>query len=252
MPMQSRAEHQVALVTGGSRGIGKAICLALAAQGFRLFVNYSSSLDKANAVRDEILAFGGTAEVVHASVEDEGQVEAMVSRVVNECGRLDVLVNNAGVDLFKPALETTTADFVRILDINLKGTFMVGRAALRQMTQQPQGGRIINITSDFGYLGRAGFSAYCASKAGVIGLTRSWAAEFAPTIRVNAIAPGPVNTDMAAALTPEQYKANEEEVPLKRFAEPEEIASVAVFLASTDSSYLTGQTIGANGGTVMP
>ncbi len=243
--------NKVALVTGGSRGIGRAISLALAANGSKVAVNYNRSESKANMVVSEIESSGGTSCAIKADVQYEQQAEQLIQQVVNIYGGIDILVNNAGIDLYKPAIETTAEDFDRVIDINLKGSFFVGREAIRQMLSQGRGGRVINITSDFGYMGREGFSVYCASKAGVIGLTRAWAVEFAPDILVNAIAPGPVETDMAAELTAEQYAANANEVPLKRFADPAEIASVAVFLASTGSSYLTGQTIGANGGSIM-
>ena len=157
------------------------------------------------------------------------------------------------VILEKPLLDTTTAEFDRLMSVNLRGVFPVGREGLRTMVAQGTGGRVINVASDLGFFGRENFSAYCASKGGVLTLTRSWAKEFAPDILVNAIAPGPIDTDMLGpeAMSPE-WREKEAQVRLARIGQPEEIATAVVFLAGPGASYMTGQTIGPNGGSVMP
>lgn len=240
---------QRALVTGGASGIGRAIALALAAEGARVAVADRAPLATIEAVVAEIGGQGAFA--LQADVADEAQVLAMIDAVLARLGGLDVLVNNAGILIEKPLLETSAADFDRLIGVNLRGVFLVGREALRIMTRQGAG-RVINIASELAYLGRENCSLYCASKGGVLSLTRSWAREFAPRILVNAIAPGPTDTAMLQAeFTSPETLAKEAHNPLGRIGRPEEIASAAVFLAGPGATFMTGQCISPNGGAVM-
>jgi 3-oxoacyl-[acyl-carrier protein] reductase len=240
-----------ALVTGGASGIGRAIALAFAAEGAQVALADRASLDRIEAVVAEIARQRGRAFAVQADVADESQVMAMMETVVDCLGGLDILVNNAGILIEKPLLETTAADFDRLIGVNLRGVFLVGREALRVMVRQG-GGRVINVASELAHLGREGCSIYCASKGGVLSMTRSWAREFAPHILVNALAPGPTDTPMLGAeFTSPETLAKEAENPLGRIADPREIASVAAFLAGPGASFMTGQCLSPNGGTVM-
>jgi 3-oxoacyl-[acyl-carrier protein] reductase len=239
---------QRALVTGGASGIGRAIALALAAEGARVAVADRAPLERIEAV---VAALGEGACALQADVADEAQVLAMVDAVPARLGGLDLLVNNAGILIEKPLLETSAADFDRLIGVNLRGVFLVGREALRVMARQGAG-RVINIASELAYLGRENCSLYCASKGGVLSLTRSWAREFAPKILVNAIAPGPTDTAMLQAeFTSPETLAKEAQNPLGRIGRPEEIASAAVFLAGPGATFMTGQCISPNGGAVM-
>jgi 3-oxoacyl-[acyl-carrier protein] reductase len=240
-----------ALVTGGASGIGRAIALAFAAEGAQVAVNDIAPMAQIDAVVAEIRARGGRALALQADVADEAAVLAMFERALAGLGELDVLVNNAGILIEKPLLETTAADFDRLIGVNLRGSFLVGREALRVMSRQGEG-RVINIASELAYLGRANCSIYCASKGGVLSMTRSWAREFAPHILVNAIAPGPTETPMltGGATAPETL-AQEAQIPLARLGRPEEIASAAVFLAGPGATFITGQCLSPNGGAVM-
>lgn len=242
-----------ALVTGASRGIGRAIALALADAGARVAVNYHASRDRAEAVACAIRDKGVDGFAVEADVADEPAVQAMMAAVAERFGGIDIVVSNAGVLFQRPLLETRTEQFDRLMAVNVRGTFLVGREGLRHMVEAGIAGRVINLASDLGYLGREEFSPYCASKAAILALTRSWAREFAPDILVNAIAPGPVETDMLSVetMTPE-WLEKEKQIPLGRFGRPEEIGSAAVFLAGPGASFVTGQCIGPNGGSVMP
>jgi 3-oxoacyl-[acyl-carrier protein] reductase len=260
-------EGKRALVTGGASGIGRAIALAFAAEGAQVAVADRASSDKIEAVVTEIAGQGGRACAVQADVADEGQVLAMVETVIARFGGLDVLVNNAGILIEKPLLETSLEEFDRLIGVNLRGAFLVGREALRVMVRQG-GGRVINVASELAYLGRENCSIYCASKGGVLSMTRSWAREFAPDILVNALAPGPTDTPMlgaevtspaspgelgSGAPTPHlpETLAQESQNPLDRLGRPEEIASVAVFLAGPGATFMTGQCVSPNGGAVM-
>lgn len=238
------------LVTGASRGIGKAIAQAMAAAGATVALAARSNPEQ---TRIEIVDRGGDASCYVADVSDEVQVRSLFTDIVADLGGVDVLVNNAGVILEKPLLDTRMTDFDRLMATNLRGTFMVGREAIRHMTEYGKGGRIINIASDLGYVGREQFSVYCASKAAVVSLTKSWAKEFAPDILVNNISPGPVDTDMLDInnMSPE-WRKKEEDIPLRRIGQPEEIAGLAVFLAGPEATFVTGQGFGVNGGSVMP
>jgi 3-oxoacyl-[acyl-carrier protein] reductase len=244
-------EGKRALVTGGASGIGRAIAVAYAAEGAQVAVADRASLDQIDAVVAEISGQRGQALPVQADVADEGQVLAMIEAVLAGLGGLDLLVNNAGILIEKSLLETTAADFDRLIGVNLRGVFLVGREALRVMVRQGEG-RVINVASELAYLGRENCSIYCASKGGVLAMTRSWAREFAPHILVNALAPGPTDTPMlGAAFTSPETLAKESQNPLGRIGRPEEIASAAVFLAGPGATFMTGQCVSPNGGALM-
>ncbi|MFC6669261.1 SDR family NAD(P)-dependent oxidoreductase [Marinobacterium aestuariivivens] len=249
--MSRQLEGKLALVTGGSRGIGLAIVRAFAAEGARVVFSYRSGARESSEAVAALRAEGGDVHAFQADVANEVEVLALF-REVDRLGELDILVNNAGVIQEKPLLETSAADFDWVMGVNVRGQFLCGREALRRMAGR--GGRLINMTSDLSYSGREDFSPYCASKAAVNALTRSWAREFAPQVLVNGIAPGPIDTDMLDVehMTPEWRRKEEALTVLKRIGRPEEVASLAVFLAGPGSSYLTGQIVGPNGGSVMP
>jgi 3-oxoacyl-[acyl-carrier protein] reductase len=240
-----------AVVTGGASGIGRAIALAFAAAGARVAIADRAPQAQTEIVVAAIRGTGGESFAVHADVAEEAQVLALFEAVAGRFGGLDILVNNAGILIEKPLLETTAEDFDRLIAVNLRGVFLVGREALRVMV--PQGaGRVINIASELAYLGRENCSLYCASKGGVLSMTRAWAREFAPVILVNAIAPGPTDTPMLGAeFTSPATLAKEAQNPLGRIGRPEEIASAAVFLAGPGATFMTGQCISPNGGAVM-
>lgn len=240
---------QTALVTGAATGIGRAIALMFAQAGARVAVNHLGQTEAAQAVVQAIQRDGGEAFAIDADVS---QADA-VQRLVAEAGELHILVNNAGIIQEKPFLDTTEADWDRLLGVDLKSVFLTSRAVLPGMVARGSG-VIVNLASDLGILGREQYAPYCAAKAGVIGLTRSLAREFAPHgIRVNAIAPGPVNTAMVSLdhMSPE-WMEKELAIPQHRVAEPEEIAATALFLASGLSRFYCGQVLGPNGGSVMP
>jgi 3-oxoacyl-[acyl-carrier protein] reductase len=240
------------LVTGSQRGIGAACALAFAGTGARLALADIRSPDKTvAAARDR-----GAADVVgtDCDVSDEAAVAALGRTVKAAFGGLDVLVHCAGIIHEAPLLETSVADFDRVIAVNLRGSFLVGKQAIGLMSGSEQApARVILIASDMAYYGRETFSPYVASKHGVLGLVRSWAKEFAPRILVNAICPGPIDTDMlGAAHMSAEWRAKELAIPLARFGKPEEVAELAVFLAGDGGRYFTGQGLGDNGGSVMP
>lgn len=249
--MSKQLEGKLALVTGGSRGIGRAIVEAFVGEGATVAFTYRTGNDEAEAIVAAAQAKGGTVHAIRADVADEADILALFAQV-DALGPLDIFVNNAGVILEKPLLDTSVADFDWIMNINLRGQFLCGREALRRMAGR--GGRVINVTSDLSFTGREDFSAYCASKGAVNALTKSWAKEFAPHVLVNGIAPGPIDTDMLDLehMSPEWRTKEEELTALKRIGKPQEVSAVAVFLAGRGGSYLTGQIIGPNGGSVMP
>lgn len=243
---------RTALVTGASTGIGRAIALAFAQAGAKVIINHLGREGQAREAVQEIEALGARAWAVEADVSRASDVARMAEQIQRDCGLVDVLVNNAGIIQEKPFLETTEDDWDRMLSTDLKSVFLTSRAFLPAMVAR-KAGVIINIASDLAVLGRAQYAPYCAAKAGVIGLTRSLAREFAPAIRVNAIAPGPVNTAMVSleAMSPE-WMSKELDIPQHRVAEPKEIAATALFLASDLSRFYCGQVLGPNGGSVMP
>jgi 3-oxoacyl-[acyl-carrier protein] reductase len=247
-PTSPLAGH-VALVTGASRGIGRSIAIALAADGAEVVVNYANSSEAADAVVAEIKAAGGQAWSHQANVADEEQVETMVKTVIEKSGRLDVLVNNAGITRDGLLMRMKTADWQSVIDLNLTGVFLCTRAVSRSMLKA-RSGRIINITSVVGLMGNPGQANYSAAKAGVIGLTRSSAAEFASRgVTVNAVAPGFISTDMTKELDVTPILAS---IPLGRMGQPEEVASAVRFLAADPAgAYMTGQVLQVDGGMVM-
>lgn len=239
---------KTALVTGAATGIGRAIAEAMAAAGARVAVNHLDRAAAARQVVKGIAASGATAIEIEADVTKAARVEHMVARVRDALGPIDILVNNAGVLLEKSLLDTTEEDWSFVVDTDLKSVFLCARAVLPGMVQRGQGA-IINVASELGVIGRAGYGPYCAAKAGVIGLTRSMAREFAPAIRVNAIAPGPVDTPMLSLeRMSAEVLAKERDIPAGRVGEPAEIASTAVFLASDLASFYFGQVLSPNGG----
>ena len=242
---------KIALVTGAGRGIGRAIAETFAAQGAYVYLNYHGSEAAAQDAVAQIVQDGGKAEAVRCNVADFQACGEMIAQIVKKSGRLDILVNNAGITKDGLLMKMSEEDYDQVLDINLKGTFHTIRHASRYLLKQ-RSGRIINITSVSGVLGNAGQANYSASKAGVIGLTKSAARELASRgICVNAVAPGYVETDMTRAL-PEQVKAQMlSQIPLGRAASPQEIADVVLFLASEQSAYMTGQVLCVDGGMAM-
>lgn len=242
---------KVALVTGASRGIGKAIACKLAREGAKVIINYNGSKEKAEAVKSEIEAAGGQAEVYQCDVSDYTACETFIQTVIKEEGRLDILVNNAGITKDGLLMKMSEEDFDKVLDTNLKGAFNTIRFASRQMLRQ-KGGRIINMSSVVGVSGNAGQANYAASKAGVIGLTKAAARELASRgITVNAIAPGFIETDMTDVLSDKVKEASEAQIPLGHFGKPEDVAAAAAFLASEEAGYITGQVLHVDGGMCM-
>lgn len=242
-------QGRTALVTGAATGIGRATALLFAQAGARVVVNHWRQTDDARALVAQIRAAGGDALAHEADVSDAAAVQAMAEAV----GAVDVLVNNAGVIQEKAFLETTEADWDRLLGVDLKAVFLVCRAFIPGMLSKGRGA-IVNIASDLGILGRERYAPYCAAKAGVIGLTKSLAREFAPQqIRVNAIAPGPVATAMVSLEhMSAEWVEKELAIPQHRLGAPEDIAATALFLASDLAGFYTGQVLGPNGGSVMP
>lgn len=242
---------KVALVTGASRGIGKAIACKLAREGAKVIINYNGSKEKAEAVKSEIEAAGGQAEVYQCDVSDYTACETFIQTVIKEEGSLDILVNNAGITKDGLLMKMSEEDFDKVLDTNLKGAFNTIRFASRQMLRQ-KGGRIINMSSVVGVSGNAGQANYAASKAGMIGLTKAAARELASRgITVNAIAPGFIETDMTDVLSDKVKEASEAQIPLGHFGKPEDVAAAAAFLASEEAGYITGQVLHVDGGMVM-
>ncbi|MCI9545391.1 MAG: 3-oxoacyl-[acyl-carrier-protein] reductase [Lachnospiraceae bacterium] len=244
-------EGKTAIVTGASRGIGKAIAQKLASQGAAVVINYNGSEEKAQEAQREIQEKGGTASIYRCNVADYAQCEKFIQDVIQEYGSLDILVNNAGITKDGLLMKMTEEDFDKVIATNLKGAFNTIRFASRQMLKQ-RSGRIINMSSVSGVAGNAGQANYAASKAGLIGLTKAAARELASRgVTVNAIAPGFIETDMTDVLGVKVKEAAVAQIPLGRFGKPEQVAAAAAFLASEEAGYITGQTLHVDGGMVM-
>lgn len=244
-------DGKTALVTGASRGIGRAIALRLAAEGAHVAINYAGNTAKAEETKAAIEAAGGKAALFQADVSDSAQVEQMVAAVTEEFGTIDILVNNAGITRDGLLMRMKEEDFDAVLDTNLKGIFHVTKAVSKLMMKK-RAGRIVNMASVVGIMGNAGQTNYAAAKAGVIGFTKSAAREFAARgITVNAVAPGFIATDMTAAMPEKAKETTLAAIPLRRMGEPEDVANAVAFLVSDQASYITGQVVKVDGGMVM-
>ncbi|HCU8011194.1 3-oxoacyl-[acyl-carrier-protein] reductase [Staphylococcus aureus] len=240
-----------AIVTGASRGIGRSIALQLAEEGYNVAVNYAGSKEKAEAVVEEIKAKGVDSFAIQANVADADEVKAMIKEVVSQFGSLDVLVNNAGITRDNLLMRMKEQEWDDVIDTNLKGVFNCIQKATPQMLRQ-RSGAIINLSSVVGAVGNPGQANYVATKAGVIGLTKSAARELASRgITVNAVAPGFIVSDMTDALSDELKEQMLTQIPLARFGQDTDIANTVAFLASDKAKYITGQTIHVNGGMYM-
>ena len=240
--MDQTMEGKVAVVTGASRGIGKAIAVKLASKGATVVINYNGSRERAEEVKNEVESAGGKAVIIQCNVADFDACKEFIETVIKEQGRIDILVNNAGITKDGLLMKMSEEDFDKVLDTNLKGTFHTIRAALRQMIRQ-RSGRIS---------GNAGQANYAASKAGVIGLTKTAAREVASRgITVNAVAPGFIETDMTEVLPEKIKEASAAQIPLGKFGKAEDVANAVAFLASEDAGYITGQVLHVDGGMVM-
>ncbi len=244
-----KLRDKVAVVTGSSRGIGRAIALAFAKEGAHVVVNYYKNEEKAREVVKKIEEIGRRALSIRADVSDYKQVEEMADRVISEFGRVDILVNNAGILIKSPLEETSPRDWERVVSVNLNGVFFTMRAFGKRMLSG-KGGSIINIASVAGYVPLVDAGAYSATKAAVIMLTKQAAVEWGPRgVRVNAICPGPVLTDLLLSeYTPKELEVRKKVTPATRLGDPEDIARLAVFLASDESRYITGEAYGIDGG----
>ena len=243
-----RFENKIVLVTGAGRGIGASIAKRFASEGAEVIVNYSGNDEAAQKTVDEITATGGQAQKYKCSVNDSESVKVMIDEIIKEFGRIDILVNNAGITKDGLMLRMTDEDFDRVIDVNLKGTFICTKYVSKYMLKQ-KSGKIINISSVVGLSGNAGQVNYSASKAGIIGITKSAAKELSSRgITVNAVAPGYVDTDMTKVLSDNIRNEILKNIPLQRMGNVEDISNCVAFLASEDASYITGQVISVDGG----
>ncbi len=244
-------DKKIALITGGSRGIGKAIAIALGKKGYHVIVNYRSREEEAVQILKEITEQGGSGRIYQSDICSYDEAETMIQGILEEYGRIDVLVNNAGITKDQLMLRMSEEDFSRVVDVNLKGTFNCVKHVTRSMFKK-RTGCIINISSVIGLVGNAGQVNYAASKAGIIGMTKSLAREYAPRgIRVNAVAPGFINTDMTDVLSEDIKKDILGKIPLHILGEPEDVANTVCFLVSDEAQYITGQVIAVDGGMTM-
>lgn len=242
---------KIALVTGGSRGIGRETAVRLAGYGACVVINYCGSKDKAEEALEEIKSAGGNGMIIRADMKDGGAVDAMFELVIKEYGRIDILVNNAGITRDNLILKMTEEEFDEVIDTNLKGVFYCMKRASKIMLKQ-KGGRIINLSSVSGVAGNAGQVNYCASKAGVIGMTKALARELSSRgITVNAVAPGYIATEMTDRLPDKIKEGMLMQIPLRRMGNAGEVAEAICFLASDNASYITGQVIMVDGGLCM-
>lgn len=251
MMEENMLENQVAVVTGGARGIGRAIALALAKEGATVIINCNGSVEKAKEAAEEIQKNGGRAEVCPFNVADYEAVETGFADILSRHGRIDILVNNAGITKDGLLMRMSEEDFCSVVDVNLKGAYHCSKWAVKAMIKQ-RSGRIINISSVSGVMGNAGQVNYSASKAGLIGMTKSIAREVSSRgITVNAVAPGFIETDMTSVLSDKVKEGAAAAIPLGHFGKPEDVANAVVFLASDKSRYITGQVLHVDGGMVM-
>ena len=246
--LNSDLKDKVALVTGASRGIGRQIAIQLACHGAKVIVNYCGSKEAAKEVVDTIVNTGGTAEAIRCDVSDFGATKEMIQQIMDKYEKVDILVNNAGISRDSLLIKMSEDDFDIVVSTNLKGAFNTIRHLYRNFVKQ-RSGKIINISSVSGVMGNAGQANYSASKAGIIGLTKSLARELASrNICVNAIAPGFVETDMTNRLSQSVIESAKQMIPLQKFGKPQDIAELVVFLASERADYITGQVICVDGG----
>ena len=249
--MSSKLSGKVAFVTGASRGIGRAIALRLAADGAKVALNFSSNVSKAEEVKAQIEAAGGEAMLVQGDVAKFEVVAELIKSVVNTWGRLDILINNAGITRDNLLIKMTEDDFDRVISTNLKGVFNCTKAVTKLMMKQ-RGGRIVNMSSVVGLKGNISQANYAAAKAGIIGFTKSAARELASRgVTVNAVAPGFIDTDMTAALSEKVKEVMMQEIPAGRMGTPEDVANAVAFLVSDEAAYITGQVLSVDGGMVM-
>lgn len=245
------SDKQVAVVTGGSRGIGKAISLELAGSGRRVAIVYKSNREKALETLKEIESLGGEGEIFQADVTKWADIEEVVKGVLTKWGRIDILINNAGITRDKLLFKMDEVDWDEVLDTDLKGAFICTRLIARHMIKN-RDGRIVNIASVIGEIGNIGQSNYSAAKAGLIGFTKACAKELSRwNITVNAVAPGYIDTEMTKVLDEDVKKEYLSKIPLGRFGKAEEVAKLVLFLVSKDASYITGQVINIDGGLVI-
>ncbi len=242
---------KVAVVTGAGKGIGRAIALRLSKEGYQVVINYRSSLAQVEELLEIIHQNGGEATAVQADVSREEEAKQLISAAIEKYGRIDVLVNNAGITKDNLIVKMSEEEFDHVIDINLKGTFFCMKYASKQMLKQ-RSGRMINISSVVGLIGNIGQTNYAASKAGIIGMTKAAARELASRgITVNAVAPGFIATDMTEKLDDRLKEANIINIPMRRYGTPEEVGAAVSFLASEAADYITGQVLQVDGGMVM-
>ncbi len=244
-------ERKVAFITGGSRGIGKEVALKFAENGYNIVINYVSDNTDIEKLKNEFAQKGVEALIIKADVTNSEEIENLVKEVIEKFGKIDVLVNNAGITKDNLLMRMSEEEFDKVINVNLKGTFIVTKAVIKYMMKK-RSGSIINLSSVVGVAGNAGQANYSASKAGIIGLTKSIAKELASrNIRANAVAPGFIETDMTAVLSDSVKENIYNQIPLKRMGSVKEVANLIYFLGADDSSYITGQVINVDGGMLM-